>query len=282
VHESSRRRERPFVTVNCAAIPGELLEAELFGVAPGAATGVAQRPGLFLAADGGTLFLDEIGDMPLALQGKLLRAVENGEVPRVGGGVEHVDVRIVAATNRDLPEQVARGAFRADLYYRIATHVLRIPPLRERRDDIPALVEHLLGRAVAEQGAAIAGLSAAALEGLLAYPWPGNVRELENEVRRLVAACPEGGLIDSTLLSETVRGSLAPETREGAGEAPTTLQDQVDGLERRLIVRALIETGGNRSRAAERLGIHRNSLAAKLARLGIDPARPFRNVPESS
>ena len=276
VHESSRRRAERFVAVNCAAIPGELLEAELFGVAAGAATGVAERPGLFRTAEGGTLFLDEIGELPMPLQGKLLRAVENGEVPRVGGGIEQVDVRIVAATHRDLPERVSRGAFRADLYYRIATHVVRVPPLRERREDIPALVEHLLGRAVAEQEKRIAGLTHAALDGLSAYPWPGNVRELENEVRRLVAVCPDGEIIDSTMLSDTIRAGATPEAAGpdgGTGVDAIPLQERLDVLERRWIVEALVEAAGNRSQAAKRLGIHRNSLAAKLSRLGIDPGR---------
>jgi DNA-binding NtrC family response regulator len=277
VHLSSRRGDGPYVVVNCAAIPAELLEAELFGVAPGAATGVTERTGHFLAARGGTLVLDELGELPIGLQAKLLRAIENREVPRLGGGVEHSDARLVATTNRDLRERIAVGAFRADLYYRIATHELSVPPLRDRVSDIPVLLEHFLARTAREQGRSVAGISAGALELFVSHPWPGNVRELENEVRRLVAACPEGGLIDSGMVSEAIRdASRGPRTGGTARAGQSgSLPDRIARLEREAIESALVATHGNRSEAARRLGIHRNSLADKIRRLEIDPSALF-------
>jgi DNA-binding NtrC family response regulator len=263
---------RPLVAINCAAIPAELLEAELFGVRRGVATGVEARRGRFEEASGGTLFLDEIADLSAGLQGKLLRVLQDHEVQPLGGGAYPLDARIVSATNRSLDREVAQGRFRADLYYRLAGYVLQVPPLRHRRGDIPPLLESLIRRAAADAGKWVRGVTVNALEALVAYPWPGNVRELENEVRRLVQRCPAGSAIDPTMLSETVQSAVAAASAEApaAADDPDSLdlKAATDRLERRLIERALERTGGNRSQAAKLLGISRNGLADKLDRLG--------------
>lgn len=268
VHENSPRRNEAYIAVNCAAIPADLLEAEMFGLARGAATGVLERPGKFAEADRGTLFLDEVGEMPPRLQAKLLRALEEGEAQAVGGPVRRVDTRVVAATNVDLEKRIDTGAFRSDLYYRLAAHVIQVPPLRERTEDLPQLLERFLRVAVERTGKRLHGLSVGALEILTSYPWPGNVRELQNELRRLVYACPEGQIIDSTMISPPILRAVA----EGASGPPrdVTLPERLESLERELIVEALREAGGNRTRSAELLGIHRNSLAQKMKRLGVD------------
>ena len=266
-HDLSRRRGGPFVAINCAAIPAELLEAEMFGIERGVATGVQERQGKFLLAEGGTLFLDEIGDMPLPLQAKLLRALEERQVQPLGGSPVPVDARVVAATNADLERRAADGAFRADLYYRIAGYVLRVPPLRERREDIPALVEHFLASACREAGKWLPGVTVRALERLAAHAWPGNVRELAHEVRRLVYLCPEGQPIDSTMLSPAISAAAAPAPEAGA-DGTLELEPRLRELERRLVEEALAR-GGSRTRAAELLGISRNGLALKLERLGL-------------
>jgi transcriptional regulator with PAS, ATPase and Fis domain len=275
VHLSSPRAGGPFVAVNCAAIPAELLEAEMFGIGKGVATGVEARPGRFRQAHGGTLFLDEIGDLPLPLQAKLLRALESKEVHPVGSAPQAVDVRLVAASNADLRRAAAGGSFREDLYYRLAGCVLEVPPLRRRREDLPVLVERFVAAAAEEAGKAVRGVSWSALECLSAYPWPGNVRELQHEVRRLVHLCPAGGVVDSTLLPpRLVAGAAAPPVDEAAGgpdaEASLRLEDHVVPLERRLVREALRRAGGNRSEAARLLGMSRNGLAYKLKTLGLD------------
>jgi transcriptional regulator with AAA-type ATPase domain len=274
LHSSSRRRGGPFVAVNCAAIPEDLLEAEMFGIVKGAATGVAERAGRFQLAQGGTLFLDEIGDMPLPLQAKLLRALQEREVQPVGAAAPvAVDIRIVAATNSDLQQRMEDGRFRRDLYYRVAGYAVQIPPLRDRRDDIPTLVEEFIRAFARETSKAIRGITVKALRSLSEYAWPGNIRELEHEVRRLVYLCPEGQAIESRMLSEHV---VAPPRGEGAGgdgRGPTAtleLQPNVDRLERRLIKEALARAGGNRTQAARLLGVSRNGLAIKMQRLGIE------------
>ncbi|HXO19745.1 MAG TPA: sigma 54-interacting transcriptional regulator [Thermoanaerobaculia bacterium] len=274
LHASSPRRGSPLVAINCAAIPAELLEAELFGIRKGVATGVDERKGRFQMAAGGTLFLDEIVDLPAALQAKLLRVLQDHIVQPLGGPPYALDARIVAATNRSLEEAVAQGRFRPDLYYRIAGYVLQVPALRQRRDDIPLLVESLIQRSAGETGKWIRGITVKALEILVAYPWPGNVRELENEARRLVYRCPAGSAIDSSMLSEVLQrpaADTAPTASMSIEDDPASLnlQQAVDRLERRLITRALERTGGNRSQAARLLGISRNGLADKLERLGI-------------
>jgi transcriptional regulator with GAF, ATPase, and Fis domain len=275
LHLSSARREGPFVAVNCAAIPADLLEAEMFGIGRGVATGVAARPGKFQSADGGTLFLDEVGDMPAALQAKLLRALQGGEIQPVGGTPVAVNVRIVTATNTDLEERLRDGRFRRDLYYRIAGFVLRVPPLRERGADLRSLVHGFLADCAAETGKTILGIADAALTALLRYSWPGNVRELQHEVRRLGYVCPDGECVESFMLSDRV---LVPEEAAAPfGDLETLdLRANVDVLERRLIARALARAEGSRAGAARLLGVSRNGLALKMERLGLGDAAPSR------
>ena len=278
LHMSSARHRGPFVAINCAAIPADLLEAEMFGIGKGIATGVVERKGKFQLAEGGTLFLDEIGDMPLPLQAKLLRALQEREIQPVGGAPLRVDIRVVAATNSDLHRRMEEGLFRRDLYYRVAGFALRLPPLRERREDIPALVQAFVERFASEAAKSVRGVTIKALRALVEFPWPGNIRELEHEVRRLVYLCPEGQAIDSAMLSPHVL-ACAPETSAGDHEPPEAsdpgasgsldLEAGVSHLERRLIERALLQTGGNRTQAAKLLGISRNGLAIKMERLGL-------------
>jgi DNA-binding NtrC family response regulator len=268
IHDSSGRRSGPFVAINCAAIPADLLEAEMFGIGKGIATGVAERRGRFQMAEGGTLLLDEIGDMPLELQAKLLRALQEKEIQPVGGAPVPVDIRIIAATNSDLHHRMEEGRFRRDLYYRIAGFALQVPPLRERRDDIPALVESFMRAFARETNKAVRGITVKALRALTDYAWPGNVRELEHEVRRLVYLCPDGQAIDSTMIAPHVVAGLA---EGGPGPALGTLElsAHVSALEARLIKLALAQANGNRTRAAELLGISRNGLAIKMDKLGL-------------
>jgi two-component system nitrogen regulation response regulator GlnG len=290
IHQASARSEGPFVAVNAAAIPRELLESELFGHERGAFTGaVESRPGRFREARGGTLFLDEIGDMPVDLQAKLLRVLQSGEVTSVGGRrPEHVDVRIIAATHRDLDAAVRDGRFREDLLYRLRVVPIEIPPLRERGEDVAALAQHFVARYAEELGTGPRVLSPDALERLLAHPWPGNVRELENAIKRALvlstgevlapdafaflappAAAPgEGGPGLEGLVAREVDGALA------AGERDL-YEAVLRRIERPLLERVLAHTGGNQLRAAALLGINRNTLRKKLTELGIDvPARP--------
>jgi DNA-binding NtrC family response regulator len=271
LYASSTRRGGPFVAVNCAAIPSELLEAELFGIESGVATGVTARKGKFQLARGGVLFLDEIGDMSLELQAKLLRALESLEVHPVGARrPEPIDVRIVTATNSDLQARIAGSRFRRDLYYRVAGFTIQVPPLRGRRDDIPAFVEHFMRMYAEEIGKQVRGISVKALAALTAAPWPGNVRELEHEVRRLVYLCPDDQTIDSTMVSPAI---LFPSIDQQLEQLDLTsdlnLETAAAALESRLIAAALARTKGNRSRAAKLLGISRNGLALKMDRLGL-------------
>ncbi|HSF02961.1 MAG TPA: sigma-54 dependent transcriptional regulator, partial [Solirubrobacterales bacterium] len=269
LHASSPRATGPFVAVNCAAIPGELMEAEMFGICRGVATGVAERPGKFQLARGGTLFLDEIGEMPPALQAKLLRALQGQEIQPLGGPPVPFDTRVVAATNSDLDQRMDQGQFRRDLYYRVAAFVLCVPPLRERREDIPALVHAFLGDFAREAGKTIPGLMPEVVHALAAYAWPGNVRELEHEVRRLAYLCPDGQTIDCSLLSERI---LHPPVAAPWNSAPSSLELEanVDHLERWLIQAALARTRGRRAPAARLLRISRNGLANKIERLGLN------------
>jgi DNA-binding NtrC family response regulator len=268
LHDSSPRRQGPFVAVNCAAIPAELLEAEMFGIGKGVATGVTERRGKFQLAEGGTLLLDEIGDMPLPLQAKLLRALQENEVQPVGGAPVAVNIRVIAATNSDLQERMEDGRFRSDLYFRIAGFALRVPPLRERPEDVPVLVESFMRAFAREAKKSFRGITVKALRALGEYSWPGNVRQLEHEVRRLVYVCPEGQAIDSTM--------IAPHIIEGRQEAtpvPGTdtleLAAHVKAVEKRLIQQALAKANGNQTQAARLLGISRNGLAIKMGQLGL-------------
>ncbi|MCG8460196.1 MAG: sigma 54-interacting transcriptional regulator [Holophagales bacterium] len=273
LHLSSTRAERSFVAVNCAAIPESQLEAEMFGVGEGAATGVEPRRGAFRSAHGGTLLLDELGEMPLPLQAKLLRAIQEGEVMPVGAHPERIDVRVLAATNRDLSKRVKEGSFRADLYFRLAGFELEVPPLRQRPEDLPLLLGHFLRRFAKRLGKRIPGVTVKALRALSTYSWPGNVRELEHEVRRIVHLCPEGQAIDSSMLTPRVAaGRDADGESDPSGGLEEGLVTQVEALERRLIRLALTRTAGNQTRAAKLLRVSRSGFLKRLERLGIDSA----------
>jgi DNA-binding NtrC family response regulator len=265
LHLSSPRAAGPFVAVNCAAIPAELLEAELFGVVRGAATGVGPRRGRLQLADGGTLLLDEIAEMPAALQAKLLRALQDGEMLPVGADRPvRVDLWLLSATNSDIGERTRRGAFRQDLYYRLAGAAVHVPALRQRPDDIPALAAAFLREAAAELGKPIRGLSVNAVAALQSAPWPGNVRQLRHEVRALALRCPAGAAIDSTLLPDALRAPAA--AAPDAAPASLNLPARQAALERELIDTALRLAHGNRSEAARLLGISRLGLYKKLRR----------------
>jgi two-component system response regulator AtoC len=274
LHAQSRRAAGPLVRFNCAAIPGELAEAELFGHARGAFTGAGQaRRGFFAEADGGTLVLDEVGELPLGLQPKLLRALQDGEIQPVGAGrVEKVDVRVVASTNRDLEAEARAGRFREDLYYRLAVVELVVPPLREHRDDIPALAAEFARRYAERFGTGSVQLAPALIERLRAADWPGNVRQLENAVARMVALSPTGELGPDAFGGGQRRpadeaGETAPEAGD-EGDGPS-LREQLDALERNLIVKMLARTGGNQSEAARRLGVSRTAFIDRLKKYGL-------------
>lgn len=269
LHASSARAAGPFVAVNCAAIPTDLQEAELFGIGSGVATGVQSRPGKFRLAAGGIIFLDEVGEMALPLQAKLLRALQDKEIQPLGGPAEAVDVRIVAATNADLAAKIQGGDFRSDLYYRLAGYVLEVPPLRHCAEDVRGLVEHFLRRYGGEAGVRVRGVTVAALERLESYGWPGNVRELAHEMRRLVYLSSDGQVIDTAMLSPSIRDGAALPAGAPAAQ-PLALEPQVRELETRLIREALRRAGGVHLQAARLLGIHRNSLRHKMKRLGIE------------
>jgi two-component system, NtrC family, response regulator AtoC len=273
LHEQSGRAGR-FVPVNCAAIPAELIEAELFGHTGSAFTGARKaRAGLFEAADGGTLFLDEIGDLPLAVQPKLLRALQEGTVRPVGADREReVNVRVVAATNRDLEREVGEGRFREDLYWRLNVIRLRVPPLRERPSDVPLLAEHFAAKAASAAGRPALDISPEALALLTAHAWPGNVRELENAVER-AAAFARGAQITPEDLPERVRAaSQAAALIARSRSRRLTLRE----VEREYILETLGATGGNKSRAAELLGLDRKTLYRKLDEYRAeDPALNF-------
>jgi two-component system response regulator HydG len=261
IHDLSGRRGA-FVAVNCAAIPAELIEAELFGHTGQAFTGAKQaRTGLFEAAEGGTLFLDEIGDLPLAVQPKMLRVLQEGMVRRVGADRERaVNVRAVAATNRDLENEVREGRFREDLYWRLNVIALRVPPLRERPFDIPLLVEHFINKVALAAGSPPLDVTAEALAILTAYAWPGNVRELENAIER-AAALAQGPRLTPEDLPERIRaGGRQAALISRSRASKLTLRE----LEREYILETLRETGGNKLRAAEQLGLDRKTLYRKL------------------
>ncbi|MCG8454929.1 MAG: sigma 54-interacting transcriptional regulator [Holophagales bacterium] len=271
LHASSDRASGPLVALNCAAIPAELLEAEMFGIAGRVATGVDPRAGRFRQADGGTLFLDEIDSMPLPFQAKLLRALEDDRIQPVGGDPVSVNVRILAAANSDLQVRIERGELRRDLYYRLAGYELRVPPLRERSDDIPALVEHFVRQQSALLGKRVEGMSVAAMEDLLRRPWPGNVRELRNEVRRLVLFCPDGEAIRTSHLPEPAPASPLEGWVESlaAEDGNLDLGSTLAKVEAELVRLALRRTDGNKAAAARMLGVSRNGLRIKLQRLGL-------------
>jgi len=272
LHSSSPRSAGPFVAVNCAALPADLLEAELFGIESGVATGVSKREGKMQIAAGGVVFLDEIGDMSPALQAKLLRALQEKEVHPLGARRPvALDVHVVAATNTDLQERIAEGRFRSDLYFRIAGYTLNVPPLRERRGDIAALIEFMIGRVAVEIDKPVRGISVKALQALADARWPGNVRELEHEVRRLVYLCPPDQPITVAMVSQGVLiPTIPPNAKSLDLDSDLTLSHHVDELERRLIIAALARARGKHTTAARLLGISRYGLTLKMQRLGID------------
>lgn len=274
LHYNSLRWDKSFVVENCGALPDELLESELFGYKRGAFTGaVEDRVGLFERADGGTVFLDEIGEVSPAFQVKLLRVLQEGEIRPLGSGrTRHVDVRIIAATNRDLEAEVRAGRFREDLYYRLATVTIPLPPLRERKVDIPTLAESLLQRAMQDLGKRVKGFSAEALACMQAYQWPGNVRELQNEVRHMLVMGGEEILGAELLTSRVLRAAPREEMLifEDLSALSGSLKDRVEALEARILRETLIRQRWNKSRAAEELGLSRVGLRSKLERYGLE------------
>lgn len=268
IHAASLRKHGPLVQVNCAALPGDLLESELFGYVKGAFTGaLGNKPGRFQMAEKGTLFLDEIGDMPLALQAKLLRALQERTVEPLGGiKPVHVDVRIIAATHQDLPALVSQGTFREDLFFRLNVLELRLPPLRERIDDLPLLARHLLRKLSLKNRKAIRDVSPSFLEALSGYHWPGNVRELENILERALILTRSDTLTPDVLPQQVARGrNKAPQNIGEVPDAPASF----DTAERLVLENALQAHQGHRSRTAEALGISRRALQYKLTKHGL-------------
>jgi two-component system nitrogen regulation response regulator NtrX len=280
LHERSARATGPFVTLNCAAVPAELIESELFGHEKGSFTGAANRhTGKFEQAERGTIFLDEIGDMPLHMQAKLLRVLEEGEVERIGGERPvRVDVRVLVATHRDLDTQVREGKFRQDLFHRIYVFPLALPPLRQRREDIPALVEHFAAQVSVQNGWKPVPFSPEAIAALQSHPWPGNVRELRNVVERLMLLAPDG-----TVDQETVRAALPRGATEAlVSSAPSGgLADRVQAFERETILAELKRANYNVTSAARALHLERSHLYKKAEQLGIDlrSARKEQDTP---
>jgi two-component system response regulator HupR/HoxA len=279
IHYAGPRRERRFVAQNCGALPDTLLESELFGHRKGAFTGAhADKKGLFEVADGGTIFLDEIGETEPGMQVRLLRVLQDGEIRPLGSSeTRKVDVRIIAATNRDLRKLVSEGRFREDLYYRLRVVEIDLPPLRERREDVPALAHHFLDLANRKMGRGLQGFTNAAIDRLVGHDWSGNVRELENEIQRAVALAGDADMITLEMLSEHLRGpgsagvGASPVAVAGPGGEIRDLNLAVDDLKRRMILDALRETG-SKTRAADRLGIPRQSLQKMMKRLELSDA----------
>jgi two-component system response regulator PilR (NtrC family) len=271
IHEQGPRVEQPFVPVNCGAIPSELMESEFFGHKKGSFTGaIEDKQGLFQAANGGTLFLDEVADLPLPMQVKLLRAIQEKAVRAVGGQQEVVvDVRILCATHKDLAAEVAAGRFRQDLYYRLNVIELRVPPLRERREDIAQLASVMLTRLAEGTGLCAAKLHPDALEKLKNYRFPGNVRELENMLERAYTLCEDDQITPSDLRLADASGPNS-EAGEASLAQIDNLEDYLEDIERKLIMQALEETRWNRTAAAQRLGLTFRSMRYRLKKLGID------------
>jgi formate hydrogenlyase transcriptional activator len=281
IHAHSKRKDRPFIKLNCAAIPFDLLESELFGYEKGAFTGAfTQKIGRFEMADTGTLFLDEIGDIPLALQPKLLRVLQEQEFERLGSGRTHrINVRVVAATHRDLTEMVRRNEFRIDLYYRLNVFPLVLPPLRERRQDIPLLVWHFIEVFSRRMGKQINHVPEKTLDAFTSYSWPGNVRELQNLIERAVIRSNNGELPNPLPKSDKNAATNPVSVTDKNPATVTPLQGTFDGSTRALILRVLHAAGwiiGGPSGAAARLGLKRTTLIAKMKKLGI--SRPVRQV----
>jgi two-component system nitrogen regulation response regulator NtrX len=273
IHAQSARRDGPFVEVNCAAIPDELIESELFGHERGAFTGaVARRRGKFELADGGTLFLDEVGDMSVKTQAKVLRVLEEQAFERVGGkDTLRVDVRVLAASNQNLAELIGQGRFREDLFYRLSVIPIEVPPLRQRPEDIPLLVEHFIHLFSGENAKRPKAISVEALAYFLVYEWPGNVRELRNMVERLVIMTP-GDVIGPEALPAPLRPRDAAQAPEDS-QRERTLKEARDAFERTYILAELRARDWNMTRTAEKLGIERSHLYRKLKAYGITPPK---------
>ncbi len=276
LHTESGRAAAPFVALNCGAVPDELMESELFGHVKGAFTGAgADKQGLFQEAEGGTFFLDEIGELSMSLQVKLLRAIQERRIKPVGGTREAaIDVRLVAATNRELEEEVERGAFREDLYYRLNVIEIRLPPLRQRREDLPLLVDHFLKRFSAEQGRSFSGISREAMKRLEGHDFPGNVRELENIIEHACTLASDDEITagDLPALRQSAKLAAADEPAAEAAfpDEGIALERVLYDYERQIIEQALDKAGGVRKRAAQLLGISFRSLRYRLAKLGLD------------
>lgn len=278
IHFNSPRKDAAFVTVNCSAFNENLLDSELFGHVKGAFTGaIKDKKGLFEAANGGTLFLDEIGDMSPTMQVKLLRVLQEGTLIPVGGTDQRrVDVRVVAATNRDLKDMVERGTFREDLYYRINVINAVVPPLRDRKEDIPILIDHFLTRGCKEKGVPLKALAKRAMEKIYDYAWPGNIRELENEIERLIVLAGDEQRIGAELLSQRIRDFGENSKVQGVRVAGK-LKDALEELERTMIKEGLRRTNWNKSRLAKELGISRAGLIMKVEKYGLDKRKLARN-----
>lgn len=274
IHYNSPRKDSQFVTVNCSAFNENLLDSELFGHVRGSFTGaVKDKKGLFEAADKGTLFLDEIGDMSPTMQVKLLRVLQEGALIPVGGtDTKKVDVRVVAATNKDLKEMVETGTFREDLYYRINVINIVVPPLRDRKEDIPVLVDHFLSRGCKEKGVPLKSLAKRAMERIFDYPWPGNIRELENEVERLIVLSGDEARIAAELLSQRIR-EFGENAKVQGVRVAGKLKDALEELEKTMIKEGLRRTNWNKSRLAKELGISRAGLIMKVEKYGLDKRR---------
>jgi DNA-binding NtrC family response regulator len=268
IHASSPRADAPFMAINCGNIPADLLESEIFGHVKGAYTGAATtKKGLFEVADGGTFFLDEVASIPMEIQAKLLRVIQEREFRRLGG-LENikVDVRLIAATNRDLQKAVAEGTFRDDLYYRLNVIIIKLPPLAERSEDILLLSEHFIRKYCEENARSLCTLDPAAVRVLMDYHWPGNVRELENAIERAVVLCP-GDIITADLFPRNI--SAPPQSDGLDAEQSLSLKDRVGNFEKNLILAALERTDWNQKKAARLLAVNPTTLSEKLKRLGI-------------
>ena len=266
IHENSLRKSKPFIKLNCAAIPAELLESELFGHEKGAFTGATKfKPGKFDMADEGTLFLDEIGDMPLKLQSKILRVIQEKEFYRVGGSsTVKVDVRFIASTNQNLEKMVQEGAFREDLYYRLNVFTLHLPPLRERKEDIPLLVDRFLNNLPKK-----VDISSIALQMIMAYSWPGNIRELQNVIES-AAVIAENGFIEPAQLPGSITGAFNANGTDVSLPVNLSLDERMSEIEKGIIIEALRKTGGVQVRATELLGINQRSLWHRIKKHKID------------
>ena len=268
IHSKSPRRDKRFITQNCASIPETLLESELFGYKKGSYTGATHdRPGLFEAADGGTLFLDEIGDLSLSSQAKILRALQEGEIRRIGDNTPiQVDVRILSATNKDLQEQIYKGLSREDLFYRLNIVTIKMPPLKDRKEDIPILARHFLTNYCQKMGKHYAGIDPDALETLSTYAWPGNIRQLKNEMERIAILLQDGETVHPRYLSEVIQHSSLVRSPSDSRK----LKDTLDNIQQKMLVDALSKHKWNRTKAADELGVTRRGLIKMIERMGLD------------